>query len=67
MLDRCPSPAETQLYAGAHRIPGGRINELVRELAMLPEFEQKFITNKPYAIDNLYQKILGRSPDSGTY
>lgn len=65
MLDRCPSPYETEVYAGIHRLPNARINELIRELAMLPEFELKFIANNSHAVDNLYLKILGRASNPG--
>jgi hypothetical protein len=65
ILDRCGTAGEVQAYSSAYPISDSRTNELVRNLAMLVDFEQKFITNNPHAVDNLYMKLLDRTPCPG--
>lgn len=65
VLERCPSSVELQTYSAAYPLPGGHMNELVRQLAMFPEFEGKYIMNNPLAVDMIFLRIMGRPPNPG--
>lgn len=65
LLNRCPDPTGFQHFTQKIRLLGGQVHEIIRDLAMSPEFEQKHIRRNINAIENIYLKILGRVPEIG--